>query len=61
MTLPVPCGYCGVIVSGGKWVAAHVRDGDDSYGWMVAHPGCNERAKGRFRAVAPPGPERVRC
>lgn len=46
--LPAPCGYCGrVIVPSSRWVAAHVVDGDPSAGWMVAHPDCNERAKGR--------------
>ena len=46
MRLPAPCGYCGVVIrSGEHWVAAHVVDGDESAGWMVSHPICNERAK----------------
>lgn len=49
-TLPCPCGYCGVTVERAEpWVAAHVRDGQPEYGWMVAHPVCNERAKVRPR------------
>ena len=46
LTLPCPCGYCGVVIERGEaWVTAHVIDGQPSAGWMVAHPACNERAK----------------
>lgn len=56
VTLPTLCGYCSQLVrSGDQWVAAHVRDGKPEYGWMVAHPACNERAKDRYRAVAERG------
>lgn len=48
LMLPLPCGYCRqAIQRGERWVAAHVKDGRPEYGWMVAHPGCNERAKVR--------------
>ncbi len=47
-TLPQPCGYCGVlIIAGDRWDAAHVEDGRPELGLMVAHPQCNQRAKGR--------------
>lgn len=45
-TMPAPCGYCGEMIAG-RWDAAHVVDGDPSYGWMPAHPICNQRAKVR--------------
>lgn len=45
-TLPAPCGYCGRwLTSADRWVAAHVVDGRPEYGYVVACPGCNERAK----------------
>lgn len=44
--LPGPCGYCArVIEPSERWVAAHVRDGDPTYGWVAAHPACNVRAR----------------
>lgn len=47
-TLPAPCGYCGVTIEqGARYVAAHVVDGDPTAGYVVAHAGCNERAKVR--------------
>lgn len=47
LTLPAPCGYCGVTITPGeRWVAAHVVDGDPDSPRVVAHPGCNERGKG---------------
>ncbi len=46
-TLPTVCGYCGVlIIDGDQWDAAHVEDGRPEMGYMVAHPQCNQRAKG---------------
>lgn len=46
-TLPRPCGYCGVTIHPGeRWDAAHVVDGHPEYGLMVAHPVCNQRARG---------------
>lgn len=51
-TLPAPCLYGdGTIYPGQRWVAAHVRDGQPEYGYGPSHPGCNERAKTRYRAV----------
>ena len=46
-TLPRFCAYgCGTwLTVGGRWVAAHVVDGDPSAGWVVACGPCNERAK----------------
>jgi len=45
-SLPAPCGYCHRIISPAeRWVAAHVVDGQPEYGYVVAHPACNERAK----------------
>lgn len=45
--LPVLCGYgCGrLLYPDGKWVAAHVVDGDARAGWIAACGACNERAK----------------
>src|SRR5215212_6882064 len=44
--LPAPCGYCREIVQvGERFDAAHVIDGAPEYGWRVAHPSCNQRAK----------------
>jgi hypothetical protein len=46
-TLPAPCGYCGVrIAQGERWDAAHVRDGRPDLGYLIAHPLCNQRARG---------------
>lgn len=47
--LPAPCGYgCGTVLDpDGPWVAAHVRDGDPSAGWLASCRACNERAKVR--------------
>ena len=46
-TLPAPCGYgCGVILwPNGRWVAAHVVDGNPDAGWIASCLRCNERAK----------------
>jgi hypothetical protein len=53
MTLPAPCGYCGVVITRGeRWVAAHVVDGDPSFGWLLAHYACNERAKTRVGGIS---------
>jgi hypothetical protein len=48
-TLPTPCAYgCGTILyPGGRWVAAHIVDGDPSAAWIVSCRSCNERAKHR--------------
>ena len=47
-SLPAPCGYCELLIHPGeRWVAAHVIDGKPEYGWKLAHPACNERAKTR--------------
>jgi hypothetical protein len=56
-TLPQHCGYSvddprcpgTLITAAERWVAAHVLDGHPEHGWMVAHPECNERAKGTGR------------
>lgn len=44
--LPLPCGYCGsTITQAQRWDAAHVVDGAPEYGYVAAHPACNQRAK----------------
>jgi hypothetical protein len=52
--LPARCGggvgapYCGRwITPDDRWVAAHRVDGAPEYGYVHAHPECNERAKRR--------------
>lgn len=53
-SLPAHCGYCGLIVDPGEpFDAAHVVDGDPSSGYVVAHPRCNQRAKG-WRGISRP-------
>ena len=51
--LPGFCGYgCGrLLYPDGKWVAAHVVDGDEDAGWIASCAGCNERAKRRGRGI----------
>lgn len=52
-TLPRACLYAlhdpkcprTLIHPGDRWDAAHVVDGDPSFGWAPAHPACNQRAK----------------
>jgi hypothetical protein len=46
-TLPALCGYgCGaLLLPDGDWVAAHVVDGDPSFGYIASCRRCNERAK----------------
>jgi hypothetical protein len=45
-TLPAPCGYCGTVIQPGeRWDAAHVVDGRPEFGYVPAHPRCNQRAK----------------
>ena len=45
-SLPAACGYCQVVIQPGEqWHAAHRVDGAPQYGYVVAHVGCNERAK----------------
>lgn len=47
-TLPAPCGYCGIVIGPGeRWDAAHRVDGHPEYGYVPAHPRCNQRAKGK--------------
>jgi hypothetical protein len=52
-TLPGPCAYgCGrYLTPDGVWNAAHVVDGDPSYGYVASCVSCNQRAKRRRRAV----------
>lgn len=46
-TLPAPCAYCGATIRPGeRWDAAHRVDGRPQFGYVVAHPACNQRAKG---------------
>jgi len=46
-TLPAPCWYCGTTIgTGERWDAAHRVDGRPQFGYVVAHPACNQRAKG---------------
>lgn len=46
--LPTPCGYgCGrLLTEPSELVAAHVRDGDPTAGWLPSCRSCNEYAKG---------------
>ena len=45
-SLPQACFYCSeVIYPRERWVAAHRVDGRPKFGYVVAHPTCNERAK----------------
>ena len=48
-TLPAPCACgCGVVLDArSDWVAAHVRDGDPSAGWVAMCRSGNERMKRR--------------
>jgi hypothetical protein len=48
-TLPAPCACgCGVVLDADSdWVAAHVRDGDPSAGWVAMCRSGNERMKRR--------------
>ncbi len=65
-TLPAPCAYgCGTVLrSATEMVAAHVRDGDPSAGWVAACRSCNERMKRRGWGSAsegtPPASTRAR-
>jgi len=45
--LPGYCGYgCGTwLTPDGRWVAAHVVDGDPAFGYIASCYSCNERAK----------------
>ena len=60
-TLPTPCAYgCGTMLRpGGRWVAAHVVDGNPGAGWIAACVTCNERAKQSYRATREPAADRV--
>lgn len=53
-TLPAPCAYgCGArLTRGGRWVAAHVVDGDERAGWVASCLVCNERAKRGLRPAS---------
>ncbi len=52
-----PCAYCGQPIAG-RFDAAHAVDGHPEFGWMRAHPECNQRARlaSRRRAGADGGP-----